>query len=337
VVRHALLCAGLLAALAIPASTVAQSPAATSTPPLADGEAWVAFQRPAFERDNAHALHLIRPDGTGAFFAGSAVQGGEQLHPDWSPDGRRIALDALDLDDTDGTYDLWIVDTSDWSAEKVVDCDAPCLHAQEPAWSPDGEQIAFQRHTMTDAGEISTVEVLDLASGDITIVLETPPTKGVYAPRWSPDGASLVFEQVALDGDDFLGVSLEIVDLAAPGQTRHLIPVETMANNADWSRDGALIAFSAPAEGGEPGGPLSDIWVVAPDGTGLRRVTDAASGGGTAVQPTFTSDSSRLQFKLDDPTTGAGDAMASIAIDGTDLRPLVGADWTFGWHPRQRP
>lgn len=323
-----------LVALALPASVLAQSPAPTPHRGLADGEAWVAFQRPTYGRSNAHGLTLIRPDGTDGFFAAGAIPGGEQLHPDWSPDGTRIVLDAADLD---GTYDIWILDTSDWSAEQVVACDAPCLWVQEPAWSPDGSRIAFQRHTQTDAGEISTIEVLDVTTGAITTLLATDPTEGVYAPRWSPDGASLVFEQTLVEGDAFKGVSLEVLDVANPGTTRQLIPVELFANNSDWSPDGALIAFSAPGEGGEPGGARSDLWVVAPDGTGLRRVTDLASDGGTAVQPTFIDGGTRLAFKLDDEALGASDAMASIALDGTDLKPLVGDDWVFGYHPRQRP
>lgn len=323
-----------LVALALPASGLAQSASVAPHPPLVDGEAWVAFQRPTYERNNAHAITLVRPDGTDAFFAGAAIPGGEQLHPDWSPDGTRIVLDAANLH---GTYDIWILSTSDWSAERAVACDAPCLWAQEPAWSPQGDRIAFQRHTMTDAGEISTIEILDLASGALTTLLETPTTEGVYAPRWSPDGQSLVFEQTLVENDAFMGVSLEVLDLVTPGTTRRLIPVETFANNADWSPDGTLIAFSAPAEGGEPGGPLSDIWVVAPDGTGLRRVTDAASGGGTAVQPTFADGGARLTFKLGDAALDASDAMASIALDGTDLKPLVGDGWTYGYHARLRP
>jgi Tol biopolymer transport system component len=319
--------------MAIPASGLAQSPSPAPIAPLVDGEAWVAFQQPASER-GGHAVHLVRPDGTGTFFAGASVPGGEQLHPDWSPDGRRIVLDA---NDATTTPDIWILDTADWSSTLAVSCDAPCLWVQEPAWSPDGSQIAFQRMAATDAGEQSTVEVLDLASGELTVVHSGAPGTGAFAPRWSPDGRSLVFEQVAFDEDTFLGVSLEVLDLASPGTTRRIIPVETMANNSDWSPDGSLIAFSAPAAGGEIGGALSDLWVVAPDGTGLRRVTDLASGGGTAIQPTFTPDGSRIVFKLSDASLGASDAMASIEIDGTDLRPLVGEDWSFGWHARLRP
>lgn len=278
-------------------------------------------------------MHLVRPDGTRTFFAGAAVPGGEQLHPDWSPDGKRIVLDAEDLD---GTYDIWILDTSDWTAEQVVSCDAPCLWVAEPAWSPDDSKIAFQRHTRTDAGEISTIEVLDLATGAITTVYETDTTKGVHAPRWSPDSASLVFEQTLIEGDAFTGVSLEVLDLADPGTTRQLIPIGIFANNSDWSQDGTLILFSAPVEGAEPGGMFNDIWVVAPDGSGLRQVTDTASRGGTAVKATFSPDGSRIVFQLTDDAM-ASNAMASIAIDGTDLRPLVGDDWMFGYHARLQP
>ncbi len=74
-----------------------------------------------------------------------------------------------------------------------------------------------------------------------------------------------------------------------------------------------------------------------PDGTGLRRVTDVAAAGGSAVHPTFTSDGSRIVSKLTDPSLGVTDVMASVAIDGTDPRSAAGDASLFGWHPRPRP
>jgi dipeptidyl aminopeptidase/acylaminoacyl peptidase len=336
--RAALPAASLALAMtsAVVVSSLAASPApvASPRPGLVDGEGWIAYQTSTSQRGGAHAVHLVRPDGTGAFFALEAVDGGEQLHPDWSPDGRSIALDAADRD---GTYDVWVADTSDWSADRIVDCTAPCLWVQEPAFSPDGKRIAYQRRQATDAGDISMVEILDVGSGETAVVYQTGPDLWVNAPRWSPDGTSLVFEQVLLDGDRFIGVSLEVLDLAAPGTTREIVPVERYANNADWSPDGALIAFSAPGEFGEPGGARSDIWVVAPDGSRMRQVTDVAAGGGSAVQPTFTPDGGRIMFKLTDRKIGAIDAMATIAIDGTDVRPASGGAYSVGWHARLRP
>lgn len=322
-------------ASATPTSAASNSPApSASRAPLDPGMAWIAYQNNTRERSGAHAVHLIRPDGTGDFFALEVIPGGQQKHPDWSPDGGKLALDATNASDTS---DIWIVDVTDWSARKVVDCAAPCLWAEEPAWSHDGTRIAYQRHTTTAAGETSAIEVLDLASGTTSVVHETGTDKGVYAPRWSPDDASLVFEQTAADGDTFLGVSLEVLDLAAPGVTRTIVPVERFANNADWSRDGSLIVFSAPIAGGEPGGPLSDIWVVNRDGTGLRRVTDIAASGGTALQPTFTPNGASIIFKLSDARVGASDAIAIVAVAGGDPQPATGSTYLYGWHARQRP
>ena len=129
----------------------------------------------------------------------------------------------LDAADRDGTYDVWVADTSDWSAERIVDCSAPCLWVQEPAFSPD-RKIAYQRHQMSDAGEVSMREIR-LDSGETAVVYETDPDKGVNAPRWSPDGMALVFEQVLLDGGRFIGVSLEMLDLRSPGTSREIVPV----------------------------------------------------------------------------------------------------------------
>lgn len=309
---------------------VTPSPSTPSPrPPLADGDAWIAYQTATGERSGAHAVFLVRPDGTGAFFAVDMVPGGEQLHPDWSPDARRLVLDVAD---DAGTPDVWLVDLTDWSARKVVDCADPCLWAQEPAWSRDGGKVAYQRHTTTASGEISSIEVLDLASGATSVVYETGTDQGVYAPRWSPGDTSLVFEQTAADG-----VSLEVLDLATPGVTRTIVPAARMANNSDWSPDGNLIAFSAPLPGGEPGGALSDIWVVKPDGSGPRRVTEVAASGGTAVQPTFTPDGAGIMFKLTDQRVGASDAIATVSIAGGEPRSAAGSAYLYGWHPRLRP
>jgi Tol biopolymer transport system component len=303
----------------------------SSRPGLTPGEPWIAFQATTGGR---YGVHLIRTDGTDQWFAGQSVPTGEQLHPDWSPDGDQLVFDA---DAFDGTYDLWLMDTSDWTTHTLIDCVAPCLWVQEPAWSPDGGSIAYQRHINDGSGETSQIEILDLATQATQVVYTTDTDRGVFAPRWSPDGGSLVFEQtVSVDGD-FAGVSLEVLDLhdLAAG-TRTIVPASTYANNSDWSPDSTLISFSAPAEGGEPGGALSDVWVVHPDGTDMRRVTDIAAAGGTAVQPTFTPDGTRLMFTA--TVVGQGrEMMTTIDIDGTDLQPATTNGPTYGWHPRLRP
>ena len=140
-------------------------------------------------------------------------------------------------------------------------------------------------------------------------------------------------------------------DASSPQHQAVPSPIRAWVSERAWSPDAivghlrridagqhvGLIAFSAPIAGGEPGGALSDVWVVSPDGTGPRRVTDVAASGGTAVQPTFTPDGASIIFKLTDARVGASDAIATVAVDGGDSQSATGSDYLYGWHPRLRP
>jgi Tol biopolymer transport system component len=77
-------------------------------------------------------IHLIAPDGTGR----QALTPGS--FPDWSPDGRRIVFELageIHASNADGTGLVQLTNESP--------PDPTTISNQNPAWSPDGTQVAF--------------------------------------------------------------------------------------------------------------------------------------------------------------------------------------------------
>ena len=307
------------------------SPERTPLPSIVSGEAWIAFQTTT---SAGNGIHLIRPDGSGLHRWPSGIPGVQQ-HPDWSPDGDRILLDAAD---GQGINDLWFANADGSAATLIVDCVEPCLWANEPAWSPDGLTIAFHRAVLADGELRSTLEVLDLASGEVRVVLTMPTKQVLLAPRWAADGKRLAVEVIHLpeataeaEPD---GGAIGVVDLdATTPKVTLLTDFDTFGNNPDWSPTEDLILFSQPAG---PERQFADLRVIRPDGSGLRDVTDLVRDGAAAIHPAFTPDGKRILFLL----TRAGKqetVMAFVDLDGSNLGPATGTEYQDGFHPRLRP
>lgn len=224
-----------------------------------DGK-WIAFAKLGV-RNSETASFLVGDDIYAVSADGSQLRTlteGPDLdsHPAWSPDGKRIAF-ASDRElrrtegDTPSSGSLYTMDVDGSGIRRLT-------HGTDdsgPAWSRDGERIAFSR-----GGEIWVID----ADGSRAAVLRTGPVL-VSDPSWSPDGASIVVDSV--DG---------LYLLAADGTGAHRLVrgVQDAAEPA-WSPDGKWIAFSASDEVKA----CSAIFVVRPDGTGLRKVGECSSSG----------------------------------------------------------
>jgi Tol biopolymer transport system component len=294
------------------------------------GEEWILYQ------DDQLKTSLVRPDGTGVHSPTSGLPGGGQTNPDWSPDGQRIALIVAD---DDGTEDLWVVDVDGANAERILDCADRCRNVDDPSWMPDGQSIIYSRNAYDPSGALGlgTLEVVQLATGDVEVLLGPESTEAFAGVRPAPDGSAAVVEVVDKAGPDpwaeVTGVTLSVVDLStdAPAVMGITDPA-LFAGTADWSPDGTLITYSAL---GAADDESPDLFTIHPDGSEMTQVTQLAADGGSAIHPTFTPDSARVVFVAD---LGTGDGgLAQLDLNGANLGPATSDGYRSGNHPRIRP
>lgn len=158
--------------------------------------------------------------------------------------------------------------------------------ASDLEWSPDGSKLAYST--------LSGIVIYSLDGGATTAV----PGEG-GSPAWSPDGTRLAFSRS--DGDR---PSVFVMNVDGSNVRR----VATGGFEPAWSPDGRRIAFSRDATDGG-----WDIFTVAPDGSGLTRVT---SLGGFAEGVAWSPDGTTLAFRHN---TG----LAIVGADGKGGRPIV--------------
>jgi dipeptidyl aminopeptidase/acylaminoacyl peptidase len=175
----------------------------------------------------------------------------EDRAPRWSPDGK-LAFSRGGR--------IWIMGGADGEPRPLVRDDF-AGGAGGGLWSPDGTRMAVT-NGFSGYGQIG---VVDVATGEITPITYEPTEHG--SPSWSPDGEWLVY----LRNDDS-GMSNDVVLARADGtgEPRILTSGMGMRSSPTFSPDGSRIAFLESTSV-----RTADIWTVAPDGSGLRQVTNS--------------------------------------------------------------
>jgi TolB protein len=98
---------------------------------------------------------------------------------------------------------------------------------------------------------------------------------------------------------------------------RQITPSGVGALSAQWSPNGALIAFTSGCCG------FPQAWVVHPDGTGLRRVTRPVDGA-IFWTPVWSPDSTKLLLSRQDRNNQA--SLWTVNTDGSGLSKLAGTE-----------
>lgn len=110
----------------------------------------------------------------------------------------------------------------------------------EPAWSPDGEYVAFQRNFVKT--DVQSSQIFLVAADGTKLGPLMPPMAGVadMHPTWSPDGQSIAF---ASDRGGNFELYLYTINSDQVVQLTHTkLGVENL--EPTWSPDGKWIAFT---------------------------------------------------------------------------------------------
>lgn len=226
---------------------------------------------------NEWQLYIVNADGGGQIKVTVDVRGGYE--PNWSPDGTKIVFQYSGL---------WIADIATGGISRIPisakSAALPNEYLVKPAWSPDGEWIAF----LNESGTRGDIYLVRPDGTDLRRLTDSNDISRDGNLVWSPDSKQLAYSAYR-DGDVeiyVMDVEDAIQGVAVSRQlTDSLPPIQNLVTS--WSPDGSRLAFSSDRDGN------TEIYLMDLDGSNVVRLTNNQTSD---TQPAWSPGGKQIAF-----------------------------------------
>jgi Tol biopolymer transport system component len=313
---HQLRRTSLFAALAGTLATLALAAPAQATFPARNG--LIVFSA---DTGSGSQVYTVRPNGHE--LRQITHLDGDAVHPDWSPDGRRIVFE-LGTEDSDS---LELVNADGSDVTDLTPRSSCC--AGQPSFAPDGKRIFFER--FVPETEDDAIWSVRLDGSHERRVLGPP--NGATDPNVSPNGRKLSF--VGFNGLEF-GQALFTAGIDGSNLFQLTPFTFDVAIKQDWAPDARHLVFTDNADFPHPG-DSANIATIRPHGTDLRYLTHYQGGEVNAFAGSYSPDGRWIVFRLEDHGSYG---LYKMHPDGSHLKPILGLSSFrprfIDWGPRAR-
>jgi len=313
-----------------PTFTASPSNTPTPTPVQMGGGARIAF---VSDRDDGITLQVwtINPDGSGARQV--TFGPGDKAQPRWSPDGQRllyVAPGGTDLYGNDLGRDIYLINL-DGSIDPV-NLTQSLGDDTDPAWSPDGTQLAFTGTRVNGQRQVFLMDLTcePLPAGCTPAGSAHNLTAGYaveYFPAWAPDGQRLAVAA------SINGAPGRILLHPADGEAPVYFDVQDRIIGAEqitWSSNGEYLAFSWIIKRGK-----QEIYIASLANPGLDPISLTNSLGNK--EPDFSPDSQWIVFTSTRDQNPEIYVMTNNGSGQANITNHPGRDFQPDWQPLQSP
>jgi TolB protein len=184
-------------------------------------------------------------------------------------------------------------------------------YALNPAWSPDGNMLAYFSIPSVGDPEGAGLYVIRTKGGKPTRIFDGFITN----PRWSPDGKRIAFSHTVTGSR-----SIAVINTDGTGFRQLTAGSDAFDMYPSWSADGERLAFWSSRPISEGRRVYGNIWVINADGSAMEPITDCEAAGVMCTVPSWSPVDDRIAFRL---ANGSLYAIGIVAASGGEIQTVL--------------